>query len=556
MKYDPKLEHLVYQYLDGQLTPDQLAEAEAMLQGSSEMRNLLVELKRIQGLLQELPVEAVPAGLSRQIQQHAYRRPGLGLLRIAAAVGLMIGGGLVVWMMLPAKGPIPPQLALDSEKLAPMTDASRLDRAPSPNENSPTDKALAFRAEPSSVGPSLKKEDQIPAADGAVAGEAGGVGGRSLGDRTPALSRTLTTPSAAPMDALGRDSRMGDAKPAPAEVDAGLGATASAPSPAAAPPAPSFAPFSVPSGAIALHDAPVPAIRPSSAKSITADDSVRLPGSVAERLLGDGVDKDAKSVGTAGRAMTLETPVAKQLSPEPQVIVVSTANPAAVRRQLAKFMTANAITFKSAPAPAAQNASDELARITSPSPGTLGMPATLPLNAPLATAALKTREVAKAAKSPAPEAILASNLNAEQLELLTRNIQSLQDHDVLQITTAPSQLLAPSQASNAVNNMNYSNRANDLSNGISNTGRASQRQADQNAADQNAMLQQRQYAPQLNSQINSQINSQTNSQTNSQINSQTTQQNKFAAETQSQWQIQQAPRAANIDLLIVVQQTP
>ena len=66
------------------------------------------------------------------------------------------------------------------------------------------------------------------------------------------------------------------------------------------------------------------------------------------------------------------------------------------------------------------------------------------------------------------------------------------------------------------------------------------------------MLQQRQYAP----QINSQINSQTNSQTNSQINSQTTQQNKFAAETQSQWQIQQAPRAANIDLLIVVQQAP
>ncbi len=99
--HDPEGEVLLSAYLDGELGADERLRVEAHLAGCGRCQELLSDLRRVKGLLAELPLEAPPRPLTV-----GYRRPRR-LPELAALAALAAGLFLLGADLLMPRNPTP-----------------------------------------------------------------------------------------------------------------------------------------------------------------------------------------------------------------------------------------------------------------------------------------------------------------------------------------------------------------------------------------------------------------------------------------------------------------
>lgn len=154
MSEQPNIDELLNDYLEGMVDPARAREVEALLAGDPQKRQLLVELQALRQSVRQLPRESLPASASQAIQDHLAAPAPLPLfapvrlLRIAAILLLTLGGGLLIYTLLPHPDQHPQALALKS----PAPSAAVAERRVSDAEPAPAEAAA-----PAAKGMALKE---------------------------------------------------------------------------------------------------------------------------------------------------------------------------------------------------------------------------------------------------------------------------------------------------------------------------------------------------------------------------------------------------------------
>ncbi len=63
----------LWEYMDGELSPGETAELEAILESDGDLAEELHSLERMKSMLRELPEEPAPEGFAEAVLQHHWR---------------------------------------------------------------------------------------------------------------------------------------------------------------------------------------------------------------------------------------------------------------------------------------------------------------------------------------------------------------------------------------------------------------------------------------------------------------------------------------------------